>query len=86
MDQRNRVVGIKEKVAISRLANSGAYVFCDGHELRRGAASFLDLSVGDLALGEYYTSALISHMIDGGATFTVLSIPTDVRHHFAPRP
>lgn len=37
------------------------------------------MRVQELALGEYYTSALIAHMIEGGATFVTITIPTDVR-------
>lgn len=51
-DSRNRIVQIKEKVAISRKANTGAYIFPNGFQLRLGAAAFLDQAVDELALGE----------------------------------
>ncbi|GAA6033718.1 hypothetical protein JCM8097_004396 [Rhodosporidiobolus ruineniae] len=75
-DNRNRIIDIKEKVAISRNANTGAYVFPDGFSLRQRCAAFLDQPLGKLALGEYYTSSLISDMIASGTIFTALPIPT----------
>lgn len=77
-DHRNRIVQIKEKVAISRNANTGAYVFPDGFELRNRCAAFLDQPLEQLALGEYYTSSLISDMIASGITFLALPIPKTV--------
>ena len=74
-DHRNRVVDIKEKIAISRHANTGAYIFPSGFLLRQHAASFLDHRVDHQALGEYYTSSLIADMILSGITFMAIEIP-----------
>ncbi|KAJ8291805.1 hypothetical protein OF846_005051 [Rhodotorula toruloides] len=74
-DSRNRIIDIKEKVAISRHANTGAYVFPDGFSLRQRCAAFLDQPLKSLALGEYYTSSLIADMIGAGLTFIALPIP-----------
>ncbi|PRQ70844.1 Nucleotide-diphospho-sugar transferase [Rhodotorula toruloides] len=74
-DSRNRIVDIKEKIAISRHANTGAYVFPDGFSLRQRCAAFLDQPLKSLALGEYYTSSLIADMIGAGFTFVALPIP-----------
>lgn len=78
-DHRNRIIDIKEKVAISRNANTGAYVFPDGFSVRQRCAAFLDQPLEALALGEYYTSSLISDMIAAGLTFVALPIPNSVR-------
>lgn len=78
-DSRNRIVDIKEKIAISRHANTGAYVFPDGFSLRQRCAAFLHQPLKSLALGEYYTSSLIADMIGAGFTFVALPIPNSVR-------
>lgn len=80
-DPRNRIVDIKEKIAISTHANTGAYVFPSGFVLRNSAAAFLDHRVDHLALGEYYTSSLILDMIQGGHTFYSVEIPPNVGSH-----
>lgn len=59
------ITDIKEKVAISNKANTGAYVFPSAGVLRSWAGKNIDMnaqrSEGDV--GEYYTSQMISTMI-----------------------
>ncbi|KAF2435426.1 protein phosphatase 2A A subunit [Tothia fuscella] len=59
---------IQEKKAISRKANSGAYVFPSARILKDWAAAVLDskLDPEDDKVGEYYTSQMIEMMILSG--------------------
>lgn len=56
-----RIIDIREKVAISRHANTGAYAFPCGEHLRNACREVLDNPVGKA--GEFYTSAIIDGMI-----------------------
>lgn len=65
---------IAEKRAISKKANTGAYVFPTAELLKSWAAQNLDQE-RDNALGEYFTSQLIRQMLkDGGIPFVGLPI------------
>ncbi|CAJ2502195.1 Uu.00g095890.m01.CDS01 [Anthostomella pinea] len=70
-----RIVDIQEKKAISRKANTGAYVFPSASKLRTWAAQNLDYIVqDDTEVGEFYTSHLILLMIHNDVTFLGLGI------------
>lgn len=60
----NRIVRIREKEAISRHANTGAYAFPCGDQLRSACRKVLDNPVG--RTGEFYTSSIIEGMIRAG--------------------
>ncbi|GJN82299.1 hypothetical protein PLIIFM63780_005838 [Purpureocillium lilacinum] len=69
------IVDIQEKKAISNKANSGAYVFRTARELRSYASEVLDVrSINSQAVGEYFTSQLIAHMIQDGVPYVGLPI------------
>jgi len=69
-----RIVDIQEKKPISNKANTGAYVFPTARDLKAWAARNLDMKRADgQELGEYYTSQMISVMIQSGVPF--LGIP-----------
>ncbi|KAM4060135.1 mobA-like NTP transferase domain-containing protein [Hirsutella rhossiliensis] len=71
----NYITDIQEKKAISNKANSGAYVFPSGLQLKLGAAEVLDMRDFDnQEIGEYYISKLIAHMIKKGISFTGMGI------------
>jgi bifunctional N-acetylglucosamine-1-phosphate-uridyltransferase/glucosamine-1-phosphate-acetyltransferase GlmU-like protein len=61
LNQNNIVTEIREKVAISNHANTGAYIFRSGKLLRSECEKLL--SQGVASLGEYYTSNVIAQMI-----------------------
>lgn len=60
----NNIVRIREKEAISRHANTGAYAFPCGDQLRTACRKVLDNPVGKS--GEFYTSSIIEGMIRAG--------------------
>ncbi|PHH66332.1 hypothetical protein CDD82_1550 [Ophiocordyceps australis] len=65
------ITDIQEKRAISRKANSGAYVFPNALHLKHSAAEVLDMThLDNQEIGEYYTSKLIAHMVRQGIPFT----------------
>lgn len=68
----NRIVGIAEKVAISRNANTGAYGFPNTHVLNKYVIELLKNPVP--SVGEFYTSALIETMIKQGTDFRGIHI------------
>lgn len=57
----DKIVDIREKEAISRHANTGAYAFPCGDKLRNMCRTVLDNPVGKA--GEFYTSSIIQEMI-----------------------
>jgi len=61
------IATIKEKVPISRNANTGAYAFQSAAILMKEVERIIDGAVG--TKGEYYTSSVISSLIDGGIRF-----------------
>lgn len=64
------ITDIREKVPISRHANTGAYAFPCGRELRNACAAVLDNPAGEA--GEFYISAALAKMIQrGGKVSTV---------------
>ncbi|KAI1075283.1 capsule biosynthesis phosphatase [Whalleya microplaca] len=70
-----RIVDIQEKKAISRKANTGAYVFPSAAQLKSWAAQNLDGGIHDgTGICEYYTSHLIMLMIQNEIPFLGLGI------------
>ncbi|KAF5681378.1 capsule biosynthesis phosphatase [Fusarium denticulatum] len=70
-----RIVDIQEKKAISNKANTGAYVFPSAADLKIWAAENLDVKHPDGAeVGEYYTSQVISMMVQSGVPFIGLPL------------
>ena len=81
--QSRRITQVKEKVKISDNANTGCYCFSDGNELLAQCTALLDAGSTQLSqdnVGEYYTSGVISAMIQEGATFTALQIDPGFMH------
>jgi hypothetical protein len=76
---REIIKDLQEKRAISRKANSGAYVFPSGSALKRWASTLLDSKIdgSDDKIGEYYTSQLIELMIKKGE-IPFLGLPISV--------
>jgi hypothetical protein len=87
------ITDIREKQAISRKANSGAYVFPSARTLRHWAAAVLDskLDPQNDKVGEYYTSQMIEMMIFSGQVpfmgipisqedFSCVGTPTQLRN------
>ncbi|CAM9226622.1 unnamed protein product, partial [Scytosiphon promiscuus] len=70
----NRIVRIREKEAISRYANTGAYAFPCGDQLRSACRKVLDDPVGKT--GEFYTSSIIEGMIRAGQKFVGIHMPS----------
>ncbi|KJE96218.1 hypothetical protein CAOG_06573 [Capsaspora owczarzaki ATCC 30864] len=73
LDDDKRITDIKEKVAISRWANTGAYGFASGAVLKKYCIKQLDTSVD--ATGEYYTSSIIKLMLDNKEDFRGIFVP-----------
>ncbi|KAJ3178844.1 hypothetical protein HDU85_005037 [Gaertneriomyces sp. JEL0708] len=73
IDQNSYITRIEEKQAISRNANTGAYIFASGYFFRKRAAEFLD-GASQHASPEYYTSILIAQMIKQGYPFKAIQI------------
>ncbi|KAM4062781.1 mobA-like NTP transferase domain-containing protein [Hirsutella rhossiliensis] len=72
------ITDVQEKKAISDKANSGAYVFPSGLQLKAAAAEVLDMRhPDDQIIGEYYTSKLVQHMIRKGTPFAGVGIQED---------
>lgn len=77
---RELIRDLQEKRAISRKANSGAYVFPSASALKKWACKLLDSKISgeDDKVGEYYTSQLIELMIKkGNVSFLGLAISAD---------
>ncbi|CAM9987730.1 unnamed protein product, partial [Hapterophycus canaliculatus] len=70
----NNIVCIREKEAISRYANTGAYAFPCGDQLRTACREVLDNPVGKT--GEFYTSIIIEGMIRAGQKFVGIHVPS----------
>lgn len=68
------ITGIREKVAISRHANTGAYAFSCGETLRNACGAVLDNPVGKA--GEFYLSAAIDHIVQTGEKVRVVHTHT----------
>jgi len=80
LDQQNTILDIQEKKAISKNANTGAYVFPTAAALQAWANVVLDskLEPSDKQAGEYFTSQLIEMMISSGeATFQGIEVDND---------
>ena len=72
LDGESNIVEIREKVKISRNANTGAYAFATGNLLRKYCAQVLDEAVG--ASGEFYLSSVIKKMVDDHCRFKGLFV------------
>lgn len=73
-----KIVDIREKVAISRYANTGAYGFPCGEKLRDACCGVLDNPVGKA--GEFYTSTIIEKMIRDGKQVSFVRCDRSVRY------
>ncbi|CAM9166762.1 unnamed protein product [Pylaiella littoralis] len=69
----DNIVQVREKEAISRHANTGAYAFPCGDQLRNACRKVLDNPVGKA--GEFYTSSIIEGMIRAGQKFVGIHVP-----------
>jgi capsule biosynthesis phosphatase len=67
------IVDIREKQAISDKANTGAYVFPTGTELKSWSSECLD-KAKELEVGEYYASQTIALMIQQGVPFLAMRL------------
>jgi capsule biosynthesis phosphatase len=74
LDSDNNIINIKEKKAITRNANTGAYIFESAKVLKDNATMLLDKpnALGDV--GEYYTSSIISSMVTAGSVFKGIAV------------
>jgi hypothetical protein len=69
------ILDVREKVAISRFANTGAYGFPSAAAVKRHCAAVIDENMMGAHGGIYYISGLISAMIKGGTTFHAIKAP-----------
>ncbi|KAJ3219085.1 hypothetical protein HDU67_002741 [Dinochytrium kinnereticum] len=74
LNKEGYIVAIKEKTAISRNANTGAYVFSSAQELHDQAAKSLDAGTKAGFMGEFYTSSIISDMLSQKKLFVGIQI------------
>jgi NDP-sugar pyrophosphorylase family protein len=77
-DQRDRVVEVAEKRAISYEATAGIYYFRRGHDFIRGVDS---MRVKDLRVnGELYVAPTYNELIEEGRTIRTYLIPSGCMH------
>ncbi|XWX02356.1 hypothetical protein V2A60_010393 [Cordyceps javanica] len=77
-DSVEKITEIQEKTAITNKANTGAYIFPSGSQLRHWAANHLDTPLtADRLAGEYFTSQLVGCMIENGVPFAALPVEKD---------
>lgn len=69
------IVDVREKIMISKHANTGAYAFASASILKQYCAMVLDQPVG--LAGEYYTTSVIKMMLKSKETFVGIHVPTD---------
>jgi capsule biosynthesis phosphatase len=74
LDAGSRVLDVREKVPISKHANTGAYAFASGLVLRKFCSLVLDEAVG--AAGEFFLSSVIRKMLTTGASFRGVHVPS----------
>ena len=67
VDNFNKVMDIKEKVKISKYANSGCYCFNSGYILQKYCQQIISKNIREK--NEYYTSCVIKEMLTDGHTF-----------------
>lgn len=67
LDKEDFVTEVREKVAISKNANTGAYGFSSGEVMRNYCTKILNGGVGET--GEYYVSNIIASMLEDKAKF-----------------
>lgn len=73
LDSDGTITDIREKVPISKNANTGGYAFSSGTLLRKYCMHVLDGASG--ATGEFYISGVIKKMVEDGHTFKGLYVP-----------
>jgi NDP-sugar pyrophosphorylase family protein len=74
------ITGTKEKVKISDWANSGCYCFASGDELLRECDELLNRKKTQQSqdgVGEYYTSGVITQMLEKKRPFVALKLETE---------
>lgn len=72
-DDNKRIIGIAEKVRISRYANTGGYGFGSGTILKKYLVETLNDDIP--TAGEYYTSCVIEKMLTAGCDFQGINVP-----------
>jgi hypothetical protein len=70
-----QILDIREKVAISRFANTGAYGFPSATAVKKQCAEVIDANMMGAHGGIYYISGLISAMIASGTQFAAIKSP-----------
>ena len=75
LDENSRIIDIKEKLPISKNANTGCYVFSSAYLLKEQAETVLSLQLSEGFTGEFFTSAIISSMIK--LNYQFVGIPID---------
>ncbi|KAJ3105281.1 hypothetical protein HDU97_008304 [Phlyctochytrium planicorne] len=68
-NEEGYMIDIKEKRAITRNANTGAYVFASAQTLHEQSEESLDAGTQEGFMGEYYTSSIIADMLKKGLKF-----------------
>lgn len=77
-DGLEKIVDVREKVAISKQANTGAYIFPSAAQLKYWASTYLDTAQSEFSeIGEYFTSRLVGLMIENGIPYIGLPIDED---------
>ncbi|EOD17184.1 hypothetical protein EMIHUDRAFT_244338 [Emiliania huxleyi CCMP1516] len=82
-DEARRILQVKEKVKISDHANTGCYSFMSGVELEAQCQALLDSQTTQLsqdAIGEFYTSGVITQMIEEGHAFRAVEVDPKRMH------
>ena len=72
IDSDSMVVDVREKVPISTHANTGAYAFATGRDLRHFCGLVIDDAVG--VAGEFYLSSVIRKMLNAGKPFRAIHV------------
>lgn len=72
VDENERITMIAEKIMISQWANTGAYYFASTVDFLE--ASQRVINTGEIVKGEYYTSVVISNLINTGYEFRIKPI------------
>lgn len=73
IDKSNgKIIKIKEKEKISQLACTGAYCFRSGTELLKSCQQVISSNIR--MRGEFYTSCVVSHMLESGNNFEPIEL------------
>lgn len=76
LDHSGRITDIKEKIAVSKHANTGAYSFASAALLKKAASEVISGKL-DASVGEYYTSAVVLKLIKDGHLFLGVEMDKD---------